>query len=178
LAPNFYGRAGTGLGVGATRLDHGQGPRGGGRPKKSSAPLECLGRSRGGFTTKVHAVVDALGNGVHLDLTPGQQADCLLVPDLLAALPQEPGKVVADKAYDTNAVLQSIAAHQAEQVIPPKSNRKVPRDYDENLSDDRNKMERFFGRLKQSRAFATRYDKTALSFLAVAHIVAALDWLR
>ncbi len=126
----------------------------------------------------MHAVVDALGNCVHLDLTPGEQADCLLVPDLLAALPEKPGNVVADKAYDTNAVLHSIAAHQAEAVIPPKSNRKVPREYDENLYQDRNKIERCFGRFKQSRAFATRYDKTALSFLAVAHLVAALDWLR
>ena len=97
---------------------------------------------------------------------------------MLAALPEKPGKVVADKAYATNAVLEAIVAHQAEQVIPPKSNRLVQRDYDENLYDDRNKIERCFGRFKQSRAFATRYDKTALSFLAVAHIVAALDWLR
>ena len=119
-----------------------------------------------------------MGNCVHLDLTPGQQADCLLVPDLLAALPQQPGKVVADKAYDTNAVLENIDLHHAEPVIPPKSNRKTPRPYDENLYDDRNKIERCFGRFKQARAFATRYDKTALSFLAVAHIVATLDWLR
>jgi len=115
---------------------------------------------------------------VHLDLPPGEQADCLLVPDLLAALPEKPGKVVADKAYDTNAMLGAIAAHQAQQVIPPKSSRRIQRDYDENLYQDRNKIERCFGRFKQSRAFATRYDKTALSFLAVAHSVAALDWLR
>jgi transposase len=123
-------------------------------------------------------VIDALGNGVHFDLTPGEQADCLLVPDLLAALPEKPGKVGADKAYDTNAVLASVAAHQAEAVVPPKSNRLVQREYDENLYDDRNKIERCFGRLKQARAFATRYDKTALSFLSVVYIVAALDWLR
>ena len=73
-------------------------------------------------------MIDALGNCVHLDLTPGEQADCLLVPDLLAALPKKPGKVVADKAYDTNAVLAAIAAHQAQPVIPPKSTRLVQRD--------------------------------------------------
>ena len=75
-------------------------------------------------------------------------------------------------------MLAAIAAHQAQQVIPPKSNRLVQREYDENLYDDRHKIERCFGRFKQSRAFATRYDKTACSFLAVAHLVAALDWLR
>ena len=123
-------------------------------------------------------MIDALGNGVPFDLTPGEAADCLLVPDLLAALPEKPGHVVADKAYDTNAVLASVAALQAEAVVPPKSNRLVQRAYDENLYRDRNKIERCFGRLKQSRAFATRYDKTALSYLAVIHVVAALDWLR
>ena len=100
------------------------------------------------------------------------------MPDLLAALPQKPGNVVADKAYDTNAVLEAINLHDAQPVIPPKSTRKNQRDYDENLYQDRNKIERCFGRFKQSRAFATRYDKTALSFLAVAYVVAALDWLR
>lgn len=100
------------------------------------------------------------------------------LPDWLAALPGKPGKVVADKAYDTNAVLASLAAMAAEPVIPPKSNRLVQREYDKNLYKDRNKIERCFGRLKQCRAFATRYDKTAVSFLAVCHIVAALDWLR
>ena len=61
---------------------------------------------------------------------------------------------------------------------PPQSTRKNQRDYDENLYQDRNKIERCFGCFKQPRAFATRYDKTALSFLAVAYVVAALDWLR
>lgn len=100
------------------------------------------------------------------------------MPDLLAALPQKPGQVVADKVYDTNAVLEAINLHDAQSVIPPQSTRKNQRDYDENLYQDRNKIERCFGRFKQPRAFATRYDKTALSFLAVAYVVAALDWLR
>lgn len=111
-------------------------------------------------------------------MTPGEQADCLLVPDSRAALPEKPGKVVADKAYDTNAVLDCIAAHRAEQVIPSKSNRLVQRDDDENLYDDRPKIACCCGRFKQSRAFATRYEKTGLPFLAVAPIVAALDWLQ
>ena len=85
---------------------------------------------------------------------------------------------MADKAYDTNNVLRDVAAHAAEPVIPAKKNRKIPREYDQNLYADRNKIERCFNRLKQARAFATRYEKTALSFLAVAHLVATLDWLR
>lgn len=123
-------------------------------------------------------MVDALGNCLRFKLTPGQQADCTVLPDLLAALPEPPGAVVADKAYDTNAVLEAVAQQQAEPVIPPKANRCEQRGYDENLYADRNKVERFFGRLKEARGFATRYEKTATSFLAAAHLLAALDWLR
>ena len=123
-------------------------------------------------------MVDALGNGLHLILTPGQWADCPQLPALLAALRQPPGAVVADKAYDTHAVLQAIGARNAEPVIPPKTSRNEFRPYDQNLYADRNKAERFFGRLKEARGFATRYEKTAVSFLATAHLLAALDWLR
>jgi transposase len=88
------------------------------------------------------------------------------------------GLGVVEHAYDTKAVLACIAAHLTEKVISPKSNRLVQREYDENLNDDCNEIERCFGRFKQSRAFAARYAKTALSFLAVAHLVAALGWSR
>ena len=111
-------------------------------------------------------------------LTPGQQADCPQLPPLLAALAESPQAVVADKAYDTDKVLAAIAHCQATAVIPPKASRLDQRAYDENLYADRNKVERFFGRLKEARGFATRYDKTATSFLAVAHLLAALDWMR
>jgi transposase len=126
----------------------------------------------------VHAVVDALGNCLHLVLTPGEAADSPQLPILLAALPESAGAVVADKAYDTDNVRDTIAQHEAEAVIPPKANRLGQRDYDDNLYADRNKVERFFGRLKEARGFATRYEKTATSFLAVAHLLAALDWMR
>lgn len=115
---------------------------------------------------------------MHLDLTPGERADALLLPDLLAALPQVPGAVVADKAHDTNNVLTTISLLRTEAVIPAKKNRTQSRSYDRNLYADRNKIERCFHRLKQARAFATRYEKTALSFLAVAQLLATLDWLR
>ena len=126
----------------------------------------------------MHAAIDALGNCLLLQLTPGQQADCQQVPALLGALAHAPGAVVADKAYDTNAVLDAVARHGAEPVIPPKALRTEQRAYDENLYADRNKVERFFGRLKEARGFATRYEKTATSFLALAHLLAALDWMR
>lgn len=122
--------------------------------------------------------MDALGNGLCLLLTPGQHADSTQLPGLLATLAQTPGAVVADKAYDTNAVLAAVAHTGAEPVIPPKRTRSVLRSYDANLYADRNKVERFFGRLKEARGFATRYEKTVTSFLAVAHLLAALYWMR
>jgi len=119
-----------------------------------------------------------LGNCLHLALTPAECADSPQLPALLAALHQPPGAVVCDKAYDTNAVLQILVDQAAEAVIPPKASRLDQRAYDDNLYADRNKIERFFGRLKEARGFATRYEKTAVSFLAVAHLLAALDWMR
>ena len=119
-----------------------------------------------------------MGNCLHLALTPAEAADSPQLPGLLAALAQPPGAVVADKAYDTNQVLEAVGRQRAEPVIPPKANRLDQRPYDHNLYADRNKIERFFGRLKEARGFATRYEKTAVSFLAVAHLLAALDWMR
>ncbi|MBO0360809.1 IS5 family transposase [Hymenobacter sp. BT186] len=164
--------------MGTNRLDNGQSAQSGSWSKKSTPAAEALGRSRGGFCTKVHAVVDALGNCLHLVLTPGEAADSPQLPALLAALPEPPGAVVADKAYDTEKALYIVAQHAAEVVIPPKANRLNQRDYDENLYADRNKIERFFGRLKEVRGVATRYEKTATSFLAVIHLLVALDWMR
>ncbi|MCI1188905.1 transposase [Hymenobacter sp. DH14] len=110
-------------------------------------------------------MLDALGNCLHLVLTPGHWADCTQLPALLAGLRHAPGAVVADKAYGTNAVavLAAIAGRHAEPVMLPKTSRNGPRAYDQNLYANRNKAERFFGRLKEARSLATRYDKTAAS---------------
>ncbi|MBO2030872.1 transposase [Siccationidurans ginsengisoli] len=75
-------------------------------------------------------------------------------------------------------MLTAVADQGAVSVIPPKTSRLHQRPYDHNLYADRNKIERFFGRLKEARGFATRYEKTAVSFLAIAHLLAALDWMR
>ena len=152
-----------------------QGPQSSGGPKKYAAGL---GRRRGGFSSTLHAVVDALGNCPHRGLTGGRQADCPQVPVLLAARARAPKAGVADKACDADQVRASIAHYEAEAVIPPQANRLDQRAHDENRYADRNQVERFFGRLKEARGFATRYDKTATSFLAVAHLLAALDWMR
>ena len=128
------------------------------------------------MTTKIHVVVDALGNPLRIELTPGQWADSQQALILLEGIDCQ--AVVADKAYDTNAIVDHLTDQGVAVVIPPKSNRIDQRPYDENLYADRNKVERFFNHLKAYRRIATRYDKTATSFLAFIHLACALIWLR
>ena len=82
--------------------------------------------------------------------------------------------VIADKSYDSDEFLILIAQMGAEAVIPPKTNRVVQRDYDENLYADRNKVERFYNKAKQYRRLATRYEKTARNYLAFWHIASCV----
>jgi len=143
--------------------------------KKSTSDAEALGRSRGGFTTKLHVLVDALGNPVRLLLTPGQRADITQAEDLLLKIEAE--AVIADKGYDADELIDRIEASGAAVVIPPKRNRTVRREYDRNLYADRNKVERFFGRIKHYRRVATRYEKTARSYLAMVQVAAIMTLL-
>ena len=143
--------------------------------KKSTPEAEALGRSRGGFTTKLHAAVDALGNPLGFILTPGQRADITQAEALVE--PYEVDAVIADKGYDSDAFVRFIESREAEVVIPPKRNRKVKRSYDANLYADRNKVERFFGRIKHYRRIATRYEKTARNYLSMVYLASAMVWL-
>lgn len=95
---------------------------------------------------------------------------------LLANTPAD--TVIADKAYDAEArLITRLKAQGKKVVIPPKINRKVQRVYDKELYKTRHRIENFFARLKQYRAIATRYDKTACNFLGAIHLVAAMIWL-
>ena len=85
--------------------------------------------------------------------------------------------LIADKGYDTNAILEHVHKKNALAVIPPKKNRTVQRDYDKQLYKERNHVERFFNLLKQCRGIATRYEKTAESFLAMVHLACARMWV-
>ena len=137
---------------------------------------ECLGRSRGGMGTKIHACTDALGNAVRLLATGGQAGDC---PQALALLEGvETGQVIADTSYDSDENRAYCAEKGINVVIPNRPNRTEPAPFDEEKYEDRNKIERFFNRMKRHRRLATRYEKTIVSFLAFWYIAAALDWLR
>jgi transposase len=143
--------------------------------KKSSAVAEALGRSRGGFTRKLHARVDALGNPLQFILTEEHRHDVTQAADLIQ--PHPAAVVIADKAYDSDELIALITASGAEVVIPSRRNRQEIREIDDNLYKDRNKIERFFNRIKHYRRIATRYDKTARNFLSFVYLAGIMTWL-
>jgi transposase len=121
--------------------------------------------------------VDALGNPVGFHLTAGQEHDLAGADALLPELEAE--TLIADKAFDADQrVLEPLAEAGKVAVIPPRKTRKTPRTFDKDLYQALHLIENFFAKLKQFRAIATRYDKTARSFLAGIHLVAALIWLN
>jgi transposase len=136
----------------------------------STATDEKLGRSRGGFGTKVHVACDGLGKPVKIILTPGQDHDVTQGPALIAD--NEAKKVIADKAYDSDDFIADIEATGAKPVIPPRSNRTTDRSYNKKDYKKRNVVERFINAVKQCRRVATRYEKTARNFLAVVQFAA------
>jgi transposase len=129
------------------------------------------------LSTKIHATVDALGNPTGFHLTPGQASDLEGSDALLAEV--QANTIIADKAYDADdRVIRPLAQAGKGVVIPPRSNRKHPRQYDESLYQERHLIENFFAKLKQYRAIATRYDKTARNFLAAIYLAATVVWLN
>ena len=145
------------------------------RPKKGGE-VQAIGRSHGGLTTKIHAIVDALGNPVALSLTPGQAHDITQAVPLLDQV--KPAALLADKGYDSDALVATLEERGVTPVIPSKANRKVPRKTDFALYRERNLVERFFCKIKQYRAISTRYDKLANTFLAAVALVCVLMWLN
>ena len=119
---------------------------------------------------------DARGRPLKLILTPGQRGDAPLAPALLDGL--SPRRVLADKAYDSNALRSLVADMGAEAVIPCNPTRRRPIPYDFAAYKVRNTVERCFNKLKHFRRIATRFDRRALHFLRFLHIAAALLWMR
>jgi transposase len=136
-----------------------------------------MGRSRGGLSTKIHALVDAEGRPIRISLTPGQAHDGTAAEELLANL--TPGTILlADKAYDSHAIREQAQEQDVWANIPPKSNRKGSFAFSTFLYRYRNLVERFFNKLKQFRGIATRYDKNPDNFLAAIKLVSTRIWIR
>ena len=136
-----------------------------------------MGRSRGGLTTKIHALVDAEGRPVALCLTGGQVADCTQAEALIDGI-GEGDILLADKGYDTDAIRAKAAERKAWANIPAKSNRKQRFAFSRWVYRQRNLVERFFNRIKHFRGIATRYDKDPANFLAAVKLVAARIWCQ
>ena len=136
-----------------------------------------MGRSRGGLTTKIHALVDAEGLPIALKLTEGQAHDGRSAVDMLEALTD--GQILlADRAYDSDALRQSLAERGAWANIKPIPNRKNIPAFSSFLYRYRNLVERFFNKLKHFRAIAPRYDKRAENDLAGVKLASARIWMR
>jgi transposase len=143
---------------------------------KSCAENEALGRSRGGFSCKIHAVVDALGLPLKFILTGGQTADITQAIPLMEGVSAQ--ACLADKGYDSDAFVGWLKDRGIKAVIPPKANRNEPRDCDWWLYKERHAVECMFGKLKYFRRIATRYEKKAVNFMGMLALAATLLWLR
>jgi transposase len=122
-------------------------------------------------------MADALGNPVGFHLTGGEAHDLEGADHLLPGMVAD--TLIADKAFDADErVRDPLAEAGKAAVIPPRANRKQPAEFDRHLYQARHLIENFFARLKQYRAIATRYDKTARNFLAAIHLAAAVTWLN
>ncbi|MEI1253068.1 IS5 family transposase [Rhizobium aouanii] len=148
----------------------------GARKEKGGPDAQGLGRSRGGLSTKIHAATEALGLPIRLIGTPGQRNDIALAHDLVEGI--EADAMLADKGYDADHLVERIAEIGIGVVIPPKRNRKIQRAYDTELYKERNRIERFFNKLKQFRRVATRYDKLLANFMGFVKLAAIAIWLK
>ncbi len=136
-----------------------------------------MGRSRGGLTTKIHALVDADGLPIALTLSEGQAHDGRSAAPMLGGL--GPGQtLIADRAYDSNALRETIAAQGAWANVKPVARRVEKPAFSPFLYRCRNLVERFFNRLKHYRAIATRHEKYAANYLALVELAATRIWLR
>ncbi|WP_428834100.1 IS5 family transposase [Microbispora maris] len=158
----------------------------------------ALGRSRGGLTSKIHLVCDGRGRPLALLVTGGNVNDCIRLQQVLQAIrvprlgrgrPRtRPDHVVADKGYSSRAIRSYLRRRGISHTIPERTDQIAgrarrgskggrPPVFDAQIYKRRNVVERCFNQLKQFRALATRYDKTATSYTAVVTIAALLLWL-
>ena len=142
---------------------------------KRGAEHQAIGRSRGGRTTKIHALVDGLGRPVALTITPGQRGDAPVALALIQAIAPS-ATLLADGAYDSDAIRQALIARGTLPVIPNNPTRKRQYPFDRQAYKRRNAVERMFCRLKDFRRVATRYDKLAATYTAAICLAAIVIW--
>ena len=149
--------------------------------------MQALGRSVGGFSTKVHIKAEGFGKPMHFVLTPGERHETVAFGSLVKG-----GKVkrqgrgrpkhrsqylVGDKAYSSQEIRQQLRRSNTTPVIPKRSNEKRQGGFNRGLYRERNLVERLINRLKQYRRIATRYEKYAVNYLTMLMIGAIRLWL-
>jgi putative transposase len=145
------------------------------RRGKRGAQKQAIGRSRGGRTTKIHAVANASGRLIAFDLTPGQMGDVRSAEGLIEKLPKA-AQVLADTAYDSDKFREFLIARGSTPVIKPNPTRKKVPPFDKASYKGRNVIERAFSHLKDWRRVATRYDKLARNFRATVTLALIFRW--
>jgi len=143
----------------------------------------ALGRSRGGFGTKAHLVVDVTGLPLHVHLTGGQVHEAKAFDQLAGDLDMlmatvRPTFLAGDKAYSSKKIRVWLIERNVTPVIPTKSNEKLDRDFSKDAYRRRNVVERCIGWLKEFRRVATRYEKLASRFLCMFKLAGLMLWLR
>ena len=138
---------------------------------------QSMGRSRGGLTSKIHAVVDTNGLPVRLALTAGEAHDNRLAGRLLSRL-KSGTMLLADRGYDADRIRDLVHQRRAWAKIPPKRNRTEALCFSPYLYKARNLVERFFNKIKHCRRVATQYDKLAANYLAFIQLASIRLWLR
>jgi transposase len=144
--------------------------------KNGGQEEQALGRSRGGFSTKIHIAVDGLGNPLRLILTAGQCHDCPQAESLMEGYSIH--VLIADKGYDSAALIEALNALGIQAVIPPRSNRREQREYDKHLYKERHLVECFINKIKHYRRVFSRFEKLSKNYLGFLSFVSALIWLR
>ncbi len=146
--------------------------------RKKGAHRQGLGRSRGGFTTKLHANTNAGGWPLGLLITPGETHDAKVAVELIGSVPQRPLARLGDKGYDTDDIRCADWSRGTQSMIPTKASRKARFTVDHALYSLRNRVERYFNKIKNARRVATRYDKMVASLMAFVEITSIRYWLR
>jgi transposase len=146
--------------------------------RNASGDTQALGRSRGGIGTKIVGVCDAAGRLVDFVVTPGQAHELAPSLLLLKRLPKAPRWALADMACDAKAFRLAVTEMGATPVVSSRKSAKQPQPCPAFIYRHRNLIERCWARLKERRAIATRYDKTATSYAAGIAIAATLDWFK
>ena len=135
-----------------------------------------LGRSCGGFSSKIHAKVDSLGMALGFIVTSGQSHEIKEAQRLISN--EKCDYLLADRGYDCDSFRESLKAKGIIPVIPGRKSRKKNVDYDKHIYKERNIIERFFARIKEFRRIATRYDKTTCMYKGALLMASIIIWCR